>query len=267
MTRSLFVLTFAIALVACDSSSTGLDGNAPPPLPAAAFELNADAFPGPSSGLEADASTARLATGANYLNAAARVGIVSTVVGLNLVLPVEATRRVTRDEPTVEDGVWTWERTTDVLGTLVDLELTARADGSEIDWRLTSTVEDGDPFTFYTATTDLSGETGSWRLFNPDEAGSVGSADLAVLEADFDVRDLDDREVTFSVPNSRDNGGSTVLYRTDDDEQTFDWLDQPEDDRALIVWDLDTREGSIVADTYNSGERACWDSDLEDVEC
>ena len=51
-----------------------------------------------------------------------------------------------------------------------------------------------------------------------------------------------------------------MLYRTDRDEQTFDWLDQPEDDRALIVWDLDTNAGSIEADTYNGGERACWDS-------
>ena len=259
MTRSFLVLTFAVALVACDSSSANFEDQAPPALPAAAFQLNADAFPDEARA-GADASAARLAAGENYLNAAARVGIVSTVVGLNLALPAEATRRVTRDAPTVEDGVWTWTRTTDVLGTLVDLELTARADGSEIDWRLTSAVDGEDPFTYYTATTDLEGETGSWRLFNPD-------ADGPVLEAAFDVRDLDDREVTFRVPQDRDRGGSEVLYRTDDGEQTFDFLNQPEGDRALIVWDLDTDEGSITADAYNGGERACWNSALEDVDC
>lgn len=254
MTRSLaLVAVVGLALTGCDASSVD-DGRAPTPIASAAFDLNDDAFP--------DAN-ARVAAGENYLNAAGRVALVTTIVGLNLALPVAATDAATRDQPTVTNGVWTWEATVDVFGTPVDLALEGDADGSEVDWRLVATRQGatpGDPFTYYTASTSLDGRTGSWRLFNPDASGPV-------LTADFDVRDLDDRVVTFRVPEGRANGGSSVRYATDGEEQTFDWTDQPENDRALIVWNLDTRAGSITADTYNGGRRACWDEDLADVGC
>ncbi|PAP78523.1 hypothetical protein [Rubrivirga marina] len=244
-----FLAAVGLALTGCDASDAETDTPAPPAV--AAFVLDTDAFP--SDG-------ARVASGAHFINAAARVGIVSTVVGLHLVLPGAATEAVTADSPTVTAGVWMWEATTAVNGTPIDLALEGTPEGSSIDWRLVVTGPEGDPFTYYTATTGLDGETGTWRLFAPD-------ADGPVLTASFDVRDLDDRELTFRVPAGRDHGGSSVRYATDGDERTFDWTDQPTGDRALIVWDDATRAGSITADTYYGGDRACWDEDLDDVAC
>ena len=86
-----------------------------------------------------------------------------------------------------------------------------------------------------------------------------------MLTADFDVRD--DREVTFSVPSGRERGGSSVRYETEGRTQTFALDLEPDGDRALIRWDLDTRAGSITADAYNGGARACWDAALRDVDC
>ena len=241
----------ALALAGCDSTDSA-DGP-PAPISAAAFETGADAFPDDA------ARAAGAAGGENYANAAVRVGVVSTLVGLNLVVPHIATEAVTRDTPEVVDGVWVWETVEDVLGTPVALRLTADADGSRVDWRLTS-QDLGDAgngvFTYYTATTSTDGEAGSWRLFLPDQDG-------AVLTADFDVRD--DREVTFAVPAGRDAGGTSVTYRTEGSAQTFDLVRQAE--RALVRWDLQTGAGSITADAYNGGERACWDRQLRDVAC
>ncbi len=249
MTRSLLLLALVgTVLVGCDSSAD----EAPPPIPPAAFALDTDSFP--SEG-------ARTSAEANYLNAAARVAIVSTVIGSRLALPVRATEVVTRDVPTVNDeGDWNWRGTTNAFGTSVDLRLKGRPEGGEVRWGLYSEATGREPFTIYTATTTPSGNAGTWRLYQPDVDG-------AVLLADFDVRDLDDREVTFRVPFSRPNGGSTVRYATDGSRQTFDWVDQPEGERAVIVWDRETRAGSITADTYNDGARACWDDRLRDVDC
>ncbi|WP_420456519.1 hypothetical protein [Rubrivirga sp.] len=251
MLRSLFLLALVVAVLAgCDTSEP--DGTAPAPISPAAFALDTDAFPDANSRVDA---------GPNYLNAAARVGIVSTVVGLNLVLPVAATDAVTRDAPTLDpDGDFVWRATVDVFGTPVALRLKGAVEDGDVNWRLVTAEDTDAPFTYYTATTSLDGETGSWRLFNPNESG-------AVLTATFDVRDLNDREVTFRVPDGRENGRSSVRYATDGTEQTFDWLSQPEGDRALIVWDRETRAGSITADAYNGGARACWDADLRDVAC
>ena len=244
----------ALAVAGCDSADTQ-DGP-PTPISAAAFEVNADRFPD-------DNARAQASAGANYANAAARVSVVSTVVGLQVALPIAATEAVTRDTPEVVDGVWTWETTEDIFGTPVALRLTADPDGSQIDWRLTSQRlgdQAGDPFTYYTATTSTDGRTGSWRLFNPDVSG-------VVLTADFDVRDRDDREVTFSVPSGRENAGTRVRYETQGSTQVFDLVRQPGGERSLVRWDLGDRAGSIEASAFNNGQRACWGPGLRDVAC
>ena len=257
-----------LALTGCDSGSS-FDDTPPEPISVAAFAVNDDEFPqdnARTAGLTAgEAFVAASATaGANYAAAAGRVAVVTTLVGANLVIPKIATDAVTEATPVVTDGVWLWETTADVFGTPVELRLTADPDGSEIDWTLTS-QDLSDPangvFTYYTATTSTDGETGTWRLFLPNQDG-------VVLTADFDVRDLNDREVTFSVPAARgERGGSTVTYRTQGSTQTFDLTLQPGNDRATVRWDLQTRAGSIVADTFRGGERECWDSSLRNTSC
>ena len=251
---ALLTLAIAVALIGCDSTSTA--DTTPAPIAAAAFDLGADTFP-------SDNGRAGASAGANYTNAAIRVGIVTTVVGLSLALPSAATHAVTRDTPEVVDGVWIWATQENVLGTPVALRLEGTPDGGEIDWRLTAQQVGAGadaPFTYYTATTSLDGKTGSWRLFDPNQTG-------AVLRADFDVRAGDDQEVTFAVPKGRENGGTSVRYATNGSTHTFDFVSQPQDERALIQWSETTRAGSITADGFNGGATACWNASLANVSC
>lgn len=248
MIRTLTVLTLALALAACDAADSGDAAVPPTPIALAAFDAGTDAFP--------DAKHA----GANYTNAAVRVGIVSTIVGLNLVLPALATEAATRRAPELVDGAFVWSNTVPVAGRPVDVRLTGDPRGSGVDWTL-ETAESGDAFfTFYSARTTLDGRDGDWRLFNPERSGSV-------LTAAFDTDSERDREITFAVPAGNDGAGSEVTYRVDGDTQIFDFTDEPEGTRALIEWDLRTRAGSIVADDFNGGARACWNAALEDVAC
>jgi len=76
MPRPLSTRLLARLLVAgCDSTTPEAD-NAPAPPPAAAFSFDADL----------SAQSAHLAAGPDFLNAASRVGVVSVVVGANLVI-------------------------------------------------------------------------------------------------------------------------------------------------------------------------------------
>ena len=88
-----------------------------------------------------------------------------------------------------------------------------------------------------------------------------------MLTADFEVRDRDDREITFAVPDGRQRGGSSVRYATDGSAQTFDLRLQPQGERATITWDVGSGAGSIVSDGFNGGDRACWDASLRDADC
>lgn len=261
LSRSALALALVGLLAACDSTdATGDDddsGVAPPdPIAALAFDAGTDAFPDEAA---AGVAAAGKAAGLAYTNAAVRVGVVSAIVGLNLVLPAAATEAATRNAPELEGGAFVWSNTIAVLGTPVDVRLTGDPAGAGVDWTLQTAAEGEDYFTFYTARTTLDGRDGTWSLFNPDSDGSV-------LAADFDADSETDREITFSVPPGNDAAGAEVTYRVDGSTQVFDFTNA-DGVRALIEWDRETRAGSITADDFNGGATACWDGGLDDVDC
>ncbi len=257
MTRSLSPLLVAVLVLAgCDAVSPATDTPAPPP--AAAFSFDADLA----------AQSARLAAGPHFLNAAGRYGVVSVVVGANLVIPAAVTAAATKAEPTVEDGTWIWERTTTIQNADVTFRLEGTPAGREVDWRMRIASVDGgtgavgEDYDLYTATTSLDGTTGSWDLFY-----LIDEVPTRVLTADYEVRTEADREVTFRIPDGREAAGSSVRYQVDGDTKIFDWTAQPGDLRTHVEWDAATRIGFIEADDYNGGVRSCWNENLDNAAC
>ena len=250
-TLSACALAALLVLAGCDAAPAPPDDARPDVIAPAAFELDLDL-----------AAAAAATAGANHTNASLRVGIVSAIIGLNLVLPSAATHAATRTEPVVEDGVWVWESTFPIDGDDVTFRLEGAPAGRTVDWRLDITNRELDAFTLYTARTDLDGETGDWQLFHEERGERV-----EVLRADFAVTAGDARELVFSVPDGRDSGGSSVRYEADGDARAFDWREEPEGLDHLVEWDQATGAGSITADNYNGGVRACWDASLADAPC
>jgi hypothetical protein len=124
---------------------------------------------------------------------------------------------------------------------------------------------DYDAFELYNATTSLDGKSGSWRLYYEVEGERT-----EVLDAEFEVTSETEREITFTVPPSNPDPGAvgeTVRYHSEGDARLFDWHQEPEDNDHLVEWSASTGAGSITADDYNDGERACWDENLDDVPC
>ncbi|MEO0560074.1 MAG: hypothetical protein AAF170_18050 [Bacteroidota bacterium] len=258
----LLMVVAVVALAACDTTNTTGETEAPTLIPEAAFAFDADL---------GDASSARSASGdagLNFFTGAARVGIVSLVVKANLILPAAMTGAATSVDPVVTDGVWVWSSTRPVNGTDATFRLEGTPSGSSIDWNLRVTTanpatgEALDDFVLYTARTSLDGQTGTWRLYY-----RIDGERTEVLSAEYDVSG-DVKELLFTVENENDdNVGSTVLYQTEGDINTFDWLQKPQDIRTLVQWDEVTGVGFIEADDYREGVRSCWDASGDDVAC
>ena len=243
------LLASLIVLAGCDATTPPDEVDRPEVIAPAAFDFDGD-LP--------DA----LAAGENYNNAAFRVGVVTGIIGLNLVLPSAATHAATRATPYVEDGTWIWESTFEINRDDVTFRLEGTPRGREVSWRMGITNSELDDFTLYTGRTDFDGRTGDWQLFY-----EIEGARTEVLRADFEIESEMEAEITYSVPPGRDAAGSSVLYANDTGVITFDWDQQPENLRHLIQWDERTGAGWIEADNYNGGERACWGPDLEDAPC
>ena len=239
----------APALSGCDTAASG-DLDAPGVLAPAAFSFD-PGFP-----------SAKTSAGENFNNAAVRVGVVSAIIGANLILPAAATSAATRTQPVVVDGVWIWESTFRLNGDDVTFRLEGTPEGREVEWRLGITNAELDDFTLYTARTDFSGETGDWRLYY-----NLGGQPTEVLRADFEVVSADRKELTFSIPPGRDAAGTSVRYIHDGQDRAFDWHEEPAGLDHYVEWDAVTHAGSIEADTFNGGVRACWDASLSDAPC
>ena len=259
------LLVAPLALIGCDAGDPAGGGadDAPPVLSPEAFVYD-DSFP------EADGN-ARLIPGENFLNAYARVVLVSIGVGIHLVIPAAATEAATDEDPFVESGTWIWENSVDIEGNDIDFRLEATPDGTEIDWRMIVTSEepiDGqvyDDFVLYEATTSLNGREGTWSLYYLIEGERV-----RVLDADFAVSSESVREITFTVSETNpdpETRGSSVRYARDGNYRLFDWHQKPEEFDHLVEWDIETKAGAITATNYNDGQQACWDEQLEDVAC
>jgi hypothetical protein len=246
-----------IPLAGCDSGAN--NGAEPPVLAPGAFQYD-PTFPEAAGG-----------GGANWTNAALRVGVVTLAVGAHLFIPAAATSAATQDEPTVVDGTWIWENTVPINNVPVTFRLEGTPAGQEITWRMLISANqaiDGaiyDEFELYDATTTLDGRTGDWRLYY-----LIEDVRTHVLSADFDVDSEQVADVTYSIPDTNPNTGargSTVLYARDGEARTFDWHQEPEDFDHLVQWSAATNAGSLTATNYNGGERACWDASLADVPC
>lgn len=259
------LLSAALVLAACDTTGPAPPAGDPTPPPASVFTLD-PSFPSDAAS-GGDASL----LGEHFVQAAARVGIVSSVIGVWLAIPAAVTDAATDVEPVVESGTWIWENAVPVHGTTFSLRLEGTPEGSSVDWAMFVSADrpvNGqtyDDFALYTATTSLDGREGTWRLFAFD-----GGTRTRVLDADYTVTSATVSEITYTIPDTNPNAaarGSSVRYAANGPDRLFDWHQEPEDFDHLVGWSAAARGGFLEATNYNGGLRACWDAQLDDAPC
>jgi len=258
----------ALTLTGCDSGGMGATDDPPSVPPPDAFELNTDLFSTPTPG---SPTAAKAGEYAHFANAALRVWPVSLLVKANLILPSAVTAAALQADPVVEDGTWTWDATADTLNQNVSFRLEGTPDGSTVAWSMQVTApnpEQGEAledFELYTAETALDGASGSWSLFY-----RIDGERTRVLDADFTVTSDTQKAITFSVPDTaEENAGDSVRYAVDGTQRTFEWTRVADTGNTVVtvMWDAETKAGSIVAPAYNNGEPACWDDAFQNVDC
>ncbi len=262
LSAALVVAAASPVLTGCDATESAAD---PTPPPASVFTLDTsfpdEAAPGGQTGV----------IGEHFVQGAARVGIVTTVVGVWLAIPAAVTDAATDVEPVVQSGTWIWENDVPINGTEFTFRLEGTPEGSSVDWTMFVSADrpvNGqtyNDFALYTARTSLNGRVGSWQLFAYE-----GGTRTRVLDADYEVTSSTVSEITYSIPNTNPNvgaRGSSVRYAADGSARLFDWHQEPEDFDHLVSWDAVSHTGFIEATNYNGGERSCWDPQLNDAPC
>ena len=256
---ALLLVTAAVFNSGCDSQSSG-EGDPPRLIPPEAFSIQTDLF---------SPSNAKTQAKLNFAAAALRVWPVSIILQANLLIPAAVTDAALDAEAVLEDGVWVWSTTSVINSNPITFTLSGDPVDDGVDWSMRITADqpingqDFDSFELFTAHTSPGGLAGSWQLYYP-----VGGESRNVLNADYELRSDDDRELTFSIPESADqHAGDWVRYAVDGTTHTFEWHQVGEALEHHVAWDAESKEGYIEATNHNNGIIACWDSQLEDTPC
>lgn len=239
-------------------------GDTPPQIPPIeTMQMNAadlSLFSQPNSKGSPVRSTSRL----NWSFAALIVNTWNLVVFLGLAIPVTATAAAFNQTPTLEsDAKFHWRYS--VNGASV--ELTGQIRTSDIKWEMyvSGTTLSLDNFLWYDGETAIGGETGTWRFYNPVEANR--GDDLAQI--DWQHTSENERTLQFSNTNQslNDGFGDALTYQVAGDSVSVTFSDASSGDDTRIAWNRQTKEGYLLAPNYRQGQRSCWDSQLNDVDC
>ncbi len=249
----------------------------PPMLPAEIFSLDLSLFDRDPNKLSASGSASPASANfTNFLSAAFRAGAVTVVNTTILTPPAIFTAALAEADaefitPDIGAPFFQWEMENSELGTLHELRLTAQYNNDDVsvDWALyiSGFVDDmGQPtqdFLFLTAKTGLTSAEGDFELFYP-----IAGSSQKMMEGTYTI-DLENdlASVGFAIPDDVNIiGGLATTATTDSTLKILD-IETATGAKSVIQWDEASEIGSLTADDYNNGQRACWDTTLRNVDC
>ena len=205
--------------------------------------------------------------GKNFRNAATRVLLVDAMVIATLAPSVTVFKAAKNTTPVEQqDGSWLWSYTITYLGSVFKANLTGRSQISKTLWSMkvtnTSLKMPLDNFEWYTGECSSNNKSGKWQYFDhlaPTEAKEIGTIEWSVLEGTKS-------KIVFSITNQNSPYiGDTLTYSLEGTTVSISYYDASEKITADITWDIVTTAGSVKVPGYNSGERAYWDENKQDV--
>ena len=258
---SLFLVLCASALVGCDTvDSSSSETLAPTVLPSEAFAMDMTLFSSQAGKNTHESS--------HYVAAVWRVSVATLITGTVLYYPAVLTEALQEVEPVVQDNEYIWAAETMIKGRVHGAELRAKLNGGSIDWTMrVSGIEDEtgvylEDFILYEASTGVVSSNGTFEVFYPKDETSI-----KVMQGAYRVNHEETHTLSFEIPEPvEDLGGSMVTYGYDRLNVSID-ITGPDGGHHFVEWNDETGAGSLTADDYNNGEKACWDDTQQNVAC
>lgn len=249
-----------LLLAGCGETTTvpGAEAPALPPAQSMAMDLS---FFGDGS---APGVTDLAGTKLNFLNAAVRVAFLNVAVVTVLTPPTLAFEAAVHTRPSRDDdGSYLWIYTWLDHGKDYQIRLRGIPEGDHVDWELQVRLPGEDPELWFSGRNYVNRNEGYWVFRDFTLAG-----DPEVVRIDWQVNAVDDAflDITNIHAGSAEEGDE-IAYRVDGVMRSVEFHDASAAADFEILWDESDGSGSLQVPDYNHGERACWDSNRDDVVC
>ncbi|NUO83531.1 hypothetical protein HUU05_25945 [candidate division KSB1 bacterium] len=275
MKRSLLNHLFVAALIAvhmlmtaCDKNPASPDNKQQPTLPPqSSMTMDLSDFNQALSKGQAETS----AIGQNFVTARLTVATINLAVATILSVPTLTFVAAISQQPVLkEDGKFHW------IFNVNDGPKTFKADlagwidvpATEAVFEMRISTTGVTPaltnFLWYEGRAKLDNKTGYWEVYDALRPASA----IKVLRIDWQVADQTHANLELTaIEQGVATYGDKVTYNTNGADRTVMNYDASENTAVTIDWDAVTKAGSITAPSYKDGEKACWDSQLNDVAC
>ncbi|MEO9475310.1 MAG: hypothetical protein ABJG41_07235 [Cyclobacteriaceae bacterium] len=253
-----------ILIVACTDNQDPEPGTQPLLPPGSSMAPDLSAF------TEDEDDGGRMAAAENWAYAAINVGVYSTILGINLVVPVTAYKAAIDQTPSFDTdaGVWVWAYSTDIPSKgSFEIKLTADVKVTGVEWTgYISKAGEFEDYVWFTGSSSLDAKSGSWTLYE-----GPGSSE-AWLSSEWTKDDTSDTATsTFTVEKDGAAKGSYITYAISSDTE-FDRnviiSDVNAEKQIFIDWSSTNFSGRVKSETYfQDSFYHCWDQTLSNTEC
>jgi hypothetical protein len=253
----------ALLSAACSDSSAPGNGQSPALPSVNSMKADLSLFD------QAGASNANAAVvGSNFFAAALAVSVANAATTLVMAVPVATFAAAASQTPVFEDGAFHWRYSTTVNGQAFQADLSGEGSGTQSLWAMhitaSGTVPPLDDFLYYDGTAQLSGESGTWHIYD----ASQPSANRELLRIDWTHTGTTAWHVAFTnVTQGSPDIGDQLAYDVNGEARSVSFRDASAVTTTEVLWNASTHAGSIVAPSFNGGVKACWDTQFQNVAC
>lgn len=262
-------LCAALAFASCKKNPSEPENAEQPALPPlASMKMDLQPF---SSDQALPKVTDPQTPGANFTNAAIRVALINAIVGVHMAIPVATFAAAISQKPELRsDGWFHWVFNVTHAGLVYQADLAGRVDlsNSQSLWEMRITVPTANPpldkFLWYKGTAKLDNSAGQWIIYDHKQPGE----EVEVVHIDWLHSSETQAKLVFTVVKPGvDENGDTLTYQANNSERSVVLFDNSENVTHQVFWDATTHAGYLITPTYNNGQKACWDEQLNDVAC
>jgi hypothetical protein len=205
----------------------------------------------------------------NFFAALTVVTAFNAAVLIGLSVPAAAAAAALSVEPTFEsDGKFHWNFSYPEDNPVLTLELTAEVRLATVKWEMFVTSPTHTPplsdFLWYEGESELDGETGYWQFY--DDQQPAQNVETVLIDWQF-IAD-DDRTLTFTNVKVGDpRFGDRLRYQIAGEDVAMLFTEAASGDSVQVAWNMATGEGFIIAPNYRNGQKSCWNSTQDDIDC
>jgi len=260
---TVFVAVLVLLTISCTDNPATISEKPPQLPPVNSMEMDFSNFQHKQKSTGAN----NLSTD-NFTRASGAALLMKGIVGLNLAIPKLLLKAAQNADAQLNDASkWEWNYSKTSDSNTYSVRLVASRNGNDkVNWEfyVTSTNLGLEDQLFFSGTTNTDGTSGIWTYYSLQNTNSQE----VVSQINWTVNGSNDVSLKLEVKSDRNNHqGDFIEYTFDGTLKTATYYDASSGETTKIQINVNTHAGYISSPNYNSGEKACWDSNYQDTTC